>query len=94
MVIILGLFLDGGQQKNFSPFFTDQSFSSLIGPLGLAMVAVLWTFDGWIFITYVAGEVKNPGPNIPLSIVFCMIIIVTVYLALNMYWYMRLDLTK
>ena len=47
------------------------------------MVAVLWTFDGWIFITYVAGEVKNPGRNIPLSIVFCMIIIVSVYLALN-----------
>ncbi len=83
MVIILGLFLDGGSTKNLSPFFTDQSFSSLIGPLGLAMVAVLWTFDGWIFITYVAGEVKNPGRNIPLSIVFCMIIIVTVYLALN-----------
>ena len=47
------------------------------------MVAVLWTFDGWIFITYVAGEVKNPGRNIPLSIIYCMIIIVSVYLALN-----------
>jgi APA family basic amino acid/polyamine antiporter len=47
------------------------------------MVAVLWTFDGWIFITYVAGEVKNIGRNIPLSIIYCMIIIVSVYLALN-----------
>ena len=47
------------------------------------MVAVLWTFDGWIFITYVAGEVKNPGRNIPLSIIFCMVIVVSVYLALN-----------
>ena len=83
IVIILGLFLDGGSTQNLSPFLSEQSFSSLIGPLGLAMVAVLWTFDGWIFITYVAGEVKNPGRNIPLSIIYCMIIIVSVYLALN-----------
>ena len=84
IVILLGLFLDGGSTQNLSPFFNDQSsFSSLVGPLGLAMVAVLWTFDGWIFITYVAGEVKNPGRNIPLSIIYCMIIIVSVYLALN-----------
>ena len=83
MIILLGLFLDGGSTQNLSPLFSEQSFTSLIGPLGLAMIAVLWTFDGWIFITYVAGEVKNPGRNIPLSIIFCMIIVVSVYLALN-----------
>jgi APA family basic amino acid/polyamine antiporter len=82
-VILLGLFLEGGSTQNFSPLFTDRSPLSLIGPLGLAMVAVLWTFDGWIFVTYVAGEVKNPGRNIPLSLIFCMIIVVSVYLALN-----------
>ena len=64
-------------------FFSDQPVLSLIGPLGLAMVAVLWTFDGWIYITYVAGEVKNPKQNIPLSLIFCMIIVVSVYLAIN-----------
>ena len=47
------------------------------------MVSVLWTFDGWIFITYVAGEVKNPKRNIPLSIIYCMLIVVSVYLLLN-----------
>ena len=82
-VILLGLFLEGGSTQNFSPLFTDRPPLSLIGPLGLAMVAVLWTFDGWIFVTYVAGEVKNPGRNIPLSLIFCMVIVVTVYLALN-----------
>ena len=82
-VILLGLFLEGGSTQNFSPLFTDRPPLSLIGPLGLAMVAVLWTFDGWIFVTYVAGEVKNPKQNIPLSLILCMVIVVTVYLALN-----------
>ena len=82
-IIILGLLMEGGSNQNLSPFFSDQSFTELVGPLGLAMVSVLWTFDGWIFITYVAGEVKNPGRNIPLSLIFCMLIVVTIYLLLN-----------
>ena len=82
-VILLGLFLEGGSTQNFSPLFTDRPPLSLIGPLGLAMVAVLWTFDGWIFVTYVAGEVKNPERNIPLSLIFCMVIVVSVYIAMN-----------
>ena len=82
-IILLGLVLEGGTNQNLSPIFSDKPFIGLIGPLGLAMVSVLWTFDGWIFITYVAGEVKNPGRNIPLSLIFCMLIVVSVYLLLN-----------
>lgn len=82
-IILLGLFMGGGNAGNLKPIFSDLSYTSLVGPLGLAMVAVLWTFDGWIFVTYVAGEIKNPGRNIPLSLILCMIIVVSVYLALN-----------
>ncbi len=82
-IIVLGLFMEGGTGSNLRPLFSSQSFTSLVGPFGLAMVAVLWTFDGWIFVTYVAGEVKNPGRNIPLSLIFCMIIVTSVYLLIN-----------
>jgi APA family basic amino acid/polyamine antiporter len=82
-IIALGMFMEGGSSTNIRPFFSSQSLPSLVGPLGLAMVAVLWTFDGWIFVTYVAGEVKNPGRNIPLSLIFCMIIVTSVYLLIN-----------
>lgn len=47
------------------------------------MVSVLWTYDGWIFVTYIAGEIKNPGRNIPLSLLFCIIIVTSVYLLIN-----------
>ena len=82
-IILLGLVMEGGTNQNLSPIFSDKPFTGLIGPLGLAMVSVLWTFDGWIFVTYVAGEVKNPGRNVPLSLIFCMLIVVSVYLLLN-----------
>ena len=82
-IILLGLVMEGGTNQNLGPIFLDKPFTGLIGPLGLAMVSVLWTFDGWIFVTYVAGEVKNPGRNVPLSLIFCMLIVVSVYLLLN-----------
>ena len=82
-IISLGLVMDGGSAENIQPFYPDQPLPALVGPLGLAMVSVLWTYDGWIFITYVAGEVKNPGRNIPLSLVFCMLIVISIYLLIN-----------
>ena len=82
-IISLGLVMDGGSAENIQPFYPDRPLPALVGPLGLAMVSVLWTYDGWIFITYVAGEVENPGRNIPLSLVFCMLIVISIYLLIN-----------
>ena len=82
-VIILGLTMEGGSTDNLLPFTNDKPFLSTFSSLGLAMIAVLWTFDGWIFVTYVASEIKNPGRNIPLSLFYCMIIVLTIYLSLN-----------
>ena len=82
-IIILGITMEGGSINNFSPLISDKSFSSMIGPLGLAMIAVLWTFDGWIFVTYVASEIKDPGRNLPLSILYCIIIVMTIYISIN-----------
>ena len=82
-IISLGLVMDGGSAENIQPFYPDRPLPALVGPLGLAMVSVLWTYDGWIFITYVAGEVKNPGRNIPLSLIFCMLIVISIYLLIN-----------
>ena len=28
---------------------------------GVALIAVFWVYDGWVYITWVAGEVKQPG---------------------------------
>src|SRR5207245_10473940 len=67
----------------FSSFPTrrssDLSFGSLIAPFGVAMVAALWAYDGWIEITYVGGEVKDPERNLPRSIVLSTLIGIALY---------------
>jgi amino acid transporter len=36
-----------------------------IGAFGLAMVAVLWAYDGWSDVGFVSGEVKDPQRTLP-----------------------------
>jgi APA family basic amino acid/polyamine antiporter len=83
-LVALGFTLPGGSLANFDPLLPGQSFSSLIGPFGLAMVAALWAYDGWIEITYVASEVKNPQRNMPLSIIYSILIVIALYVLMSL----------
>ena len=83
-IATLGLSLPGGEAANFQPLLTTHSVTSLIGPFGLALMAVLWSYDGWIEITYIGGEVQNPGRNIPLSLLLSVLLIVAIYIVVNL----------
>jgi len=63
------------------------NFSQILLGFGVAIVAVTWAFDGWNYISFVAGEIKNPKRNIPLSL-FSGISILTVLYVLMNYIYM------
>ena len=39
-----------------------------IAGFAAAMIGALWAYDGWNNITFLAGEVKNPGRNLPLAL--------------------------
>jgi len=78
-LIVIGFVLPGGSAANFRPLWPEGSFGSLIAPFGVAMVAALWAYDGWIEITYVGGEVKDPERNLPRSIVLSTLIGIALY---------------
>src|SRR4051812_44220444 len=42
---------------------------SFLGGFAAAMLGALWGYDGWDNLTFVAGEVKEPGRNIPRAII-------------------------
>ncbi len=50
---------------------------------GIALIAVMWTFDGWSDVTYMAGEVRAPGRTIPLALVGGLLTVAAVYLMVN-----------
>jgi APA family basic amino acid/polyamine antiporter len=53
-------------------------------PFGLALVSVLWVYDGWADVTFVGGEVKDPERNLPRVLIYGTLIIITLYLLANL----------
>jgi APA family basic amino acid/polyamine antiporter len=58
--------------------------------VGLALVAVLWAFDGWHFVSFAAGEVRDPGRTIPRSVLVGTAITGAIYLLVNVAYYAAL----
>ncbi|MGH9395275.1 MAG: APC family permease [Terriglobia bacterium] len=54
-----------------------------ISSFGVALVGVLWAYEGWHMLSFSAGEVKDPGRTLPRSYFIGMIVVVAVYLAAN-----------
>jgi len=55
----------------------------VLAAIGAAMVGSLFASDEWYTVTYIAGEVKNPKRNIPLSLVLGAGIVILLYFLAN-----------
>ncbi|MDH3496868.1 MAG: amino acid permease [Gemmatimonadota bacterium] len=82
-LVVAAFALPGGSGGQLAPWL-PASFDGLWGPVGIAMVAVLFAYDGWIEITYVGGEVEHPGRVLPQSIVYSLVIVIAVYTLVNL----------
>jgi APA family basic amino acid/polyamine antiporter len=86
--ILLGLTIGKGHWSNFtakSPGGLTMGLtpSQLISALGVGLIAVFWAYDGWVYITWVAGEVKEPRKNVPRSMILGVLAVAAIYLAMN-----------
>src|ERR1051325_10153421 len=79
LAITMGLPRGGG--ANFTPAFPARSLS--IAPFGLALVSVLWAYDGWADLAFISGEVKDPQRNLPRSLIYGTVAVVVIYLLAN-----------
>ena len=50
---------------------------------GAAILGTLWAYDGWIGITNIAGELKNPVKEMPRAIIFGVTSVIFVYALIN-----------
>lgn len=78
-LIAIGFVLPGGGAANLAPLWPEAPLGRLLGPFGVALVAALWAYDGWIEITYVGGEVRDPGRVLPRAIVLSTAIVIALY---------------
>jgi APA family basic amino acid/polyamine antiporter len=92
--IILGLTIGSkAGVVSFEGLMTgDMSFS--IKLFGLAFIAVLWTYDGWYSINCAAGEIKNPGKNIPRSLILGTLSVTLIYFLMNIVYVSALPIER
>ena len=55
-----------------------------LSPFLLAMVAILWAYDGWADLAFVGGEVKDPQRTLPRALLIGTGTVVVLYLAANL----------
>jgi len=55
-----------------------------LSPFLLAMVAILWAYDGWADLAFVGGEVKDPQRTLPRALLIGTGTVVALYLAANL----------
>lgn len=56
---------------------------ALASALGLAMVGSLFSSDAWNNVTFIAGEIRNPGRNLPLSLFIGTLLVTLLYTLAN-----------
>jgi basic amino acid/polyamine antiporter, APA family len=81
--LVVFVFADGNAQ-NFSAPPPPAFSSTLVGAFGVALVASLWAYKGWEVVTFSAGEIKNPGRNLPLGLFAGTLAALVLYVMANL----------
>ena len=96
--VLLGFTIGKGHWSNFTAhtggLTMGLSPGQLISALGVGLIAVFWAYDGWVYVTWVAGEIKDPRRNVPLAMVFGVLAVGAIYLAMNLTYVYALPLSE
>lgn len=67
LLMIFGFILGSGESPIFTPMVGEGKNAGAV--LGSTLLAVLFAFEGWTNVGAIAGEMKNPGKDMPRAIV-------------------------
>jgi amino acid transporter len=79
-LVMLAFTVGEGSASHFSPAWVPGISLSLIAT---ALIAIMWTYDGWADLSFMGGEVKNPGRTLPMALILGTCGILVIYLLLN-----------
>jgi basic amino acid/polyamine antiporter, APA family len=80
-IVAVGFSYGGGTWANFATEFAGAKGG--VAGFFAALVAALWAYDGWNDLNMVAGEIRNPQRNIPLSLIWGVATVGALYILVN-----------
>jgi len=76
----------------------DASSIAMSGPLlsgfGVAMISVLWAYEGWQYCTFAAGETLDAQRNFPRAFLFGSLMLIAIYVFANVAYVWALGVAK
>jgi amino acid transporter len=82
-LLVVASFVLGGGAGATTANFTATGGAVAPGLFGLALISVLWAYDGFADVAFAAGEVQDPQRTLPRAIIGGTVAIITIYLAAN-----------
>jgi APA family basic amino acid/polyamine antiporter len=61
---------------------------------GVAMISGVLAYDGWVALSFVAGEVRNPQRNLPLALALGIALVMSVYVLANLAYLRMLSIPE
>ena len=96
--IVLGFTIGKGHWSNFGSqgvgLNAGLPFGQLVSAMGVALIAVFFAYDGWVYVTWVSGEIKNPKRNVPLAMVLGVIAVTAIYMLMNMVYVYAMPISE
>ena len=95
--VLLGLTIGKGSWSNYKVSLQlDQppSLAHVISGFGVALIAVFWAFDGWVYVTWVAGEIKNAQRVLPKALLLGILLVGVVYISVSVVYLYALPITQ
>ena len=95
--VLLGLAIGKGSWSNYAtslPLDQPASLSHVISGFGVALIAVFWAFDGWVYITWVSGEIKNPQKVLPRALLLGILLVGLIYISVSVVYLYALPITQ
>jgi amino acid transporter len=81
--LVIVSFLLGGDAGASVSNFASTGAAVDPGLFGLALISVMWAYDGFADLTFASGEVTDPQRNLPRAIIFGTLAIIAIYLLSN-----------
>lgn len=83
VVLVAAAFVLGGGHGGSTAHLLPSGTAVPFGQIGVALIAALWAYDGFVDVSFAGGEVAEPERNLPRAIILGTLAIILIYLLVN-----------
>jgi basic amino acid/polyamine antiporter, APA family len=65
-----------------------------LASFGVIMIAVMWTYEGWYYVAFSAGEIKDAARNVPRALIYGTLALTALYVGVNLAYFYTLSLAE